>query len=474
MGGTQLQGAGPPRPPSEGVEGTYIYYLGISPFGGDIGFLTLKKGPKGAFSASFENPQRRTTQNFMFVTVKDDKVEIKEYGLVSIFEGKLVKGGAYIDGKVQMGGKWQPLRFLRFRDKRPTFPRPQEPKKPYPYVEEDVTFDAGKPAVKLAGSLTLPRDSKGPHPAVVLLSGSGPVDRNSFASGHLPFLVLSDYLTRRGVAVLRVDSRGIGKSGGKIGLATTHERVQDVDGALAFLRKRKDIDPKRIGLIGHSEGGAVAALAASRDREIAWIVMLGGPGVPGERLMLRQTEMGWKSLKSFGLNDAFVEFQIGLQKKVIEALKHTDADGADKALKGLIADTRAKLTAEGRKRMGVGPAFDVTLVGSPRWLHHFVTFDPRPSLKKVRCPVLALNGDKDLIVWSKDNLPEIEKALKAGGNRNYTVKELPGINHMFQACESGRPLEYVGIDETIAPSVLKLVGDWIDKQKGAEFSVKAK
>src|SRR5262249_17023453 len=153
------------------------------------------------------------------------------------------------------------------------FPRPQEPKKPYPYAEEEVTFAAGKPAVKLAGTLTLPRGTKGRLPAVVLICGSGPVDRNSFSSGHMPFLVLADHLTRRGLAGLRFDARGIGKSGGKAGLASTEERVQDIEGALAFLRKHKDIDPKRIGLIGHSEGASVAALTASRDRDVAWIVM---------------------------------------------------------------------------------------------------------------------------------------------------------------------------------------------------------
>lgn len=457
-------GAAPP-PPNR-AEGTWIYMLGVSPYGGAVGFLTLQKGAKGGLKATFEDPQSRRTQNFFFVAVKRRNVQILEYGITPIFDANLSADGATLDGKLMAGGAWRALKLYRFKGRRPMFPRPQEPKKPLPYAEEEVAFAAGTDGVRLAGTLALPR-GKGPHPAVVLISGSAPVDRNSSASGHLPFLVLADHLARRGLAVLRFDSRGVGKSAGKPGLANTEERVRDIDGALAFLRKRKDIAPNRVGLIGHSEGASVAALTAARDRDVAWIVLLGGPGLPGDRVMVRQAEMGWKALKPLGIKPALIDFQIALQKQAAEALKRTPTpDGADKALREVIAAAQARLTKEDLKRMGVPANFRVGTVGSGPWLHRFVSYDPRAALRKVGCPVLALNGDKDLLVWSKENLPEIEKALRDGGNRDFTVKELPGLNHMFQTSDTGRPLDYVMIDETIAPSVLKLVGDWVDSRKG--------
>ncbi len=468
--GAGARAAAPPTP--KGPEGTWAYLFGVSPFGGTCGFLTLERGPKGSLVASFEDPQSRRTQNFSFVTVKGRNVQVLEFGLVSIFEAELSPDGATLNGKLMLGGSWQPLRLFRYNGERPKFPRPQEPKKPYPYDEEEVTFPVGKDGVRLAGTLTRPRGA-GPHPAALLISGSAPVDRDGSSAGHMPFLVLADALTRRGLAVLRVDARGVGRSGGKAGLATTTERVADVEAALAFLRKREDIAPGRVGLVGHSEGASVAALTASRDRDVAWLVLLAAPGLPGDRLMLCQAERGWQALKPLGLTDAFIEFQIGLQKKTAEALKRApDESSADEALKAVLAGARADLTREQRRRMGVGEGFQVGAVGSARWLHHFVTHDPREALRKVRCPVLALNGDTDLLVWSKENLPEVEKALKAGGNRDCTIKELPGLNHMLQTSRTGRPMDYVMIDETIAPSALKLIGDWAAGQKGRAASAR--
>jgi pimeloyl-ACP methyl ester carboxylesterase len=425
--------------------------------------FTFAKQPNGSLVATIDFPERRNQQKFSSVVVEGGKVRIKEYGIQTVFEAQLSADGSSLDGKVLMGA-WRPITLKRVHQ-RVRFPRPQEPTRPYPYDEEEVTFRNDQAKVTLAGTLTRPRGNGALPPAVVLMSGSGPDDRDALTAGHKPFLVLADYLTRRGIAVLRFDDRGVGKSTGVFSQATTEDLAGDAQAAVEFLKERKDIDPQRIGLIGHSDGGTGAALLASRMPDVAFVVLLGAPGVPGEKLIVRQTELG---LKALGVKEHQVEWQVGVQKQVAELMKREpDAAKAGTALKQLVADVNAKLTDEDRQRMGVDKAFKINMVvGSPAWLRYFVTNDPWPTLAKVRCPVLALNGDKDLIVWSRDSLPEIERALKEGGNPDYTVKELPGLNHFFQTCKVGAPFEYVLIPETIAPAALETVGDWIAKRAG--------
>jgi pimeloyl-ACP methyl ester carboxylesterase len=447
----------------EGYEGAWIY-RSFDHLSSSTLIVTFTKQANGSLAAAIDQPEVRLKQQFSVVVVKDGMVQIKQYGLLSVFEAKRSADGKSLDAKVNIGGNWQPLQLARL-DKPPAFRRPQDPTRPYPYDEEEVTFKNNKANIRLAGTLTLPRGIRAPHSAVVLLSGSGPDGRDYLAGGHYHFLVLADYLTRRGVAVLRVDDRGVGKSGGVFTQATTEDLAQDAQAAVDYLLQRKDIDPKRIGLIGHSDGATGAALLASLSPDIAFIVMMAGPGVPGSRILVRQSELG---LKALGVNEHLIRWNMSVQKQIGEVLqREADVANADKALRQLIADVNARLTDEDRKRMGVDKTFKLDrVVGSTAWLRHFVTYDPRPTLSKVRCPVLALNGDKDLLVWSRDNLPEIEQALKAGGNKDYTVKELPGLNHFFQTCEMGGPAEYVFLEETIAPAALELVGDWIMKRTG--------
>ena len=267
------------------------------------------------------------------------------------------------------------------------------------------TNEPGK--TTLAGELTIPEGS-GPFPAVILISGSGAQDRDETLMGHKPFFVLADALSRRGIAVLRVDDRGVGGSTGSTMQATMEDSAGDVIAGLEFLKGRREIDKTKLGLIGHSEGGVIAPIVATKSMDVAFIVLMAGTGLPGDQIITLQTRL---IAKSTGANDDEIK--------------------------------------------------------SP-WLQYFLRHDPRPVLEKVKCPVLALVGEKDLQVPPKENLAAIETALKQGGNTVSTVKELPGLNHLFQNAKTGGIGEYSEIEETIAPSALTLIGDWIAERTGGK------
>ncbi len=331
----------------------------------------------------------------------------------------------------------------------PSRARPQMPAKPYPYRGEEVAFESA-PGVKLAGTLTLP-EGKGPFPAAILISGSGAQDRDEQLLGHRPFLVLADHLTRRGIAVLRYDDRGYGKSTGRFQDATSSDFAVDAAAAVAFLRDRKDIDTGRIGLIGHSEGGMVGPMVAAKDPTIAFVVLLAGPGAPSRELMAAQR--------------AAVAKARGIPPEAV-ARNETFAGRIDTLLAETADWEAAKV--EVTKVVGQGAA----VVGVPveqliaanqllftPWYREFIAHDPRPNLAKLRMPVLAVNGANDLQVIAGQNLPAIREALKA--NKDATVIELPGLNHLFQTSATGDPRDYGRIEETFAPAALATVSDWV-------------
>jgi pimeloyl-ACP methyl ester carboxylesterase len=335
--------------------------------------------------------------------------------------------------------------------------RPQEPKKPYPYDEEEVAYENKRDGVKLAGTLTFPR-GKGPFPTVLLITGSGPQDRNESLLGHKPFLVLADYLTRQGIAVLRVDDRGMGGSTGSVPNSTTENFAADVMAGIEFLKTRKEIDPKRIGLIGHSEGGMIAPLVAAQNGDVAFIVLMAGAGVTGEEILYLQGAM---IMKASGASAGQLAKQRATQESMFKILKEEkDPAAAEKRLREELSKS---LTEEEKKKAEQAIAAQIKLVNTS-WFRFFLTLDPRPALRKVKCPVLALNGENDLQVPANENLREIEAALKAGGNNDVTIARLPKLNHLFQTSETGSPNEYIKIEETIAPVALRTIGDWILKR----------
>lgn len=385
------------------------------------------------------------------------KVEIKR--IKGVYEGTLSKDGATIQGTWKQGGPAFPLDLKRL-DKEPDFSRPQEPKKPYPYLEEEVTYENAAAKIKLAGTLTLPKSDQ-PVPAVLLITGSGAQDRDESLLGHKPFLVLADYLTRRGIAVLRVDDRGVGGSTGEVSSSTTDDFAGDVLAGVAYLKARKEINPRQIGLAGHSEGGLVAPLAASRSGDVAFIVMLAGTGVTGEEILYLQ---GAQIAKAQGASAIALAVTRGSQEKMFKIIREEkEVTKMEEELKKVVAEqiaAAAAATPDAKAALEAQAGAQVKSILSP-WFRFFLTYDPVPALRNVRCPVLAINGEKDLQVDPKQNLPPIEKALKEAGNANYTIKEFPGLNHLFQHCQTGSPSEYGKIEETMSPEVLELVGNWI-------------
>ena len=267
--------------------------------------------------------------------------------------------------------------------------------------------------------------------------------------GHKPFLVLADSLTRKGVAVLRADDRGVGKSTGEFSGATTADFATDTEAGIAYLKTRPEI-AKMIGLIGHSEGGVIAPMVAARNPDVAFIVMLAGSGVPGEEIIVTQAEL---LTESAGKSHDEAMKAGAKQRKILEIVK----ENADDAL--MEKQLREELAGEMSEAQVGALVQQLNL----RWVRYFITYDPATALKKVTCPVLALNGAKDRQVPPKQNLPAIRKALEAGGNKNFEVDELPGLNHLFQTAKTGAPSEYPEIEETMSPGVLQKIADWILK-----------
>ncbi len=419
----------------------------------------VKDGETGV-KASLDSPDQGA-KGIAADTVSLDKgivkVEIKR--IKGVYEGTLNKEGNAIQGKWTQGGPALPLDLKRL-DKEPDFSRPQEPKKPYPYLEEEVTYENAAAKIKLAGTLTLPKTDQ-PVPAVLLITGSGAQDRNESLLGHKPFLILADHLTRRGIAVLRVDDRGVGGSTGDVSSSTTDDFAGDVLAGVAYLKGRKEINPRQIGLAGHSEGGLVAPLAATRSSDVAFVVMLAGTGVTGEEILYLQ---GALIAKAQGASAIALAAARASQEKMFKILREEkDAAKVEEALNKIVAEQLAAAptsTPEAKAALEAQAGAQVKSIQSP-WFRFFLTYDPVPALSKVRCPVLAINGEKDLQVDPKQNLPPIEKALKEAGNADITIKEFPGLNHLFQHCQTGSPSEYGKIDETMSPEVLELIGNWI-------------
>jgi pimeloyl-ACP methyl ester carboxylesterase len=422
--------------------------------------LRFSKDGENGLKASLDSPDQGAkgiaadTASF-----EKDAIKVEIERIRGVFEGTLAKDGANIKGTWKQAGAAYPLDLTRI-DKEPELSRPQEPKKPYPYFEEEVTYENSGAKIKFAGTLTLPK-SEQPVPAVLLITGSGAQDRDESLLGHKPFLVLADYLTRRGIAVLRVDDRGVGGTTGSVSSSTTDDFAGDALAGVAYLKGRKEVNPRQIGLAGHSEGGLIAPLAASRSNDVAFIVMLAGTGVSGEEILYLQAAQIAKAQGAGA--EALAAARAGQERMYKIIREEPDLVKLEDALKKIVVEQIAQAAAaspEAKAALEGQADAQVKAILSP-WYRFFLTYDPAPALRKLRCPVLAINGEKDLQVDPKQNLPPIEKALQEGGNPDSTVKELAGLNHLFQHCQTGSPAEYGKIEETFSPEALQLIGDWI-------------
>lgn len=380
------------------------------------------------------------------VSLTGGAVTIETAVIGASYSGRLSADGQQIDGTWSQGGARLPL-VLKRSSAPPEIRRPQVPRPPVPYVIEPVSYESAAPRVRLAGTLTRPNGT-GPFPAVLLISGSGPQDRDGTIFSHQPFLVLADYLSRRGVAVLRVDDRGVGASTGDLLNATTDDFALDAQAGVAFLAARRDVG--RVGLVGHSEGALVGSIVAAREHGVAFVVLLSAPGLPGDQIILRQVEL---IARASGAREEQITAALVLQKKLLDAAK-TPGERAE-------IERRLAEVAGGVPREQLQPML------SP-WYRHFLAYDPRPALRQVRCPVLAVTGEKDLQVPPKENLAAVAAALREAGNGEVTVVELPGLNHLLQTAQTGLPTEYGKIEETIAPKALATIADWILEQPRAK------
>jgi pimeloyl-ACP methyl ester carboxylesterase len=379
------------------------------------------------------------------------KFDMKSIG--GNYDGTIAADLGTISGTWTQMGKSFPLALKPLKNKSELeLKRPQNPVKPYPYREEEISYTNPAAKIELAATLTVP-PGKGPFPAVLLMSGSGPHDRDETLMGHKPFLVLADYLTRKGIVVLRADKRGVGKSTGDYSKAVMADFAADGEAGVAYLKTRAEVNPRKIGLVGHSEGGIEGPMAAVGNPDVAFVVMMAGPGVRGDELLAEQVQL---IEKAAGKSQAEVDKDLAIQKEIL-ALVEKDKDDA-----ALEKDLRVVMAGKvPEAQMGM----QIKLVSSP-WFRGLLDYDPVPALSKMTCPVLAINGEKDLQVPPDTNLPPIRKALAAGGNQNFEVVELPGLNHLFQTAKTGGIGEYGEIEETMSPVALEKVASWILKIAG--------
>lgn len=377
-------------------------------------------------------------------SIKGNTISVTIPLLMFTYSGSLKENQQTIEGVFKIGESETEMnlkKVVRFS----SIVRPQTPKKPYPYNEQDVKFPNLQDDIILAGTLTYPKSGE-PFPAAILISGAGPQDRNEEGyGGHRFFHVLADYLTKGGIAVLRYDDRGVGESTGSQDKITIAGITEDAKAAFQFLKTRSFINPQKIGLIGHSEGGLIAQIVASGIDEIGYIVLMAGPALPGRDIYLYQQ-------KVFPGQSVFQS----VSERILTVIeKEKNEDIAREKISSILKEIKI-ITPRMAEDM-------IELFLSPE-LRYLITIDPVTILSKVKCPVLALGGNKDVHIPSSQNLKAVEEILQKAGNKNYKTVEFPNINHLFQTANTGSTMEYSLIEETIAPVVLKTIGDWIIKQ----------
>lgn len=379
------------------------------------------------------------------------KLEIQSAGIV--YKGELI--GNEIIGTFQQRGQEFPLNLSNEAVVLKEKVRPQEPKKPYPYYSEDVEFMNEEANVSLVGTLTLPR-KEALHPVVIIISGSGPQDRDGEMFDHKPYLVIADHLTKNGIGVLRFDERGIGDSGGDWGTATIEDFSNDIISAIKYLKSRKEINSSKIGLVGHSIGGIVAPKVASENKDVSYIVLLAGPGIDGDKLMLSQKAA---SERLMNFNEAQIAQGQVFLKDAYDIIVNSELEN------GMLKDSINSFYTN--KYGNLLPSEQRQAIANQITGYEFVSLiksKPSMYLSKVNCPVLAINGSKDFQVPAKENLTAIKKSVLEGGNSNVKTVELENMNHLFQECETGALNEYSEIEQTVSPIALELITNWITEQ----------
>ncbi|MBI3134465.1 MAG: alpha/beta hydrolase [Bacteroidetes bacterium] len=418
----------------------------------------------GMYTATMDSPDQGATGiPIEKTTFSNDTLNLSAPSLKLSYRGVLDKKTGLISGIFSQAGMEIPLNLSQGEVKKSGGDRPQTPPEPYPYYTEEITFNNPSSGITLAGTLTLP-DTLRPYPVVILITGSGPQNRDEEILGHKPFLVLADHLTRKGIGVLRYDDRGVGKSTGNFNSSTSLDFASDVEAAIDYLKTRKETNAEKIGLIGHSEGGMIAPMVAAKSNDVAFIILLAGPGIPISDLMALQTQ---KSAEIEGADEELIRTNLlvfnRLSKLICDNQKLSNAALSElltTELTGIFDTLPPAMKPPGEediKRLIAAQANQL----SGNWYRFFIAYDPQPVLRKVTCPVLAVNGSLDVQVTATENLAGINRSLEKGRCKNFRTIELAGLNHLFQEAKTGAVSEYAKIEQTLSTKLLDEMDAWL-------------
>lgn len=433
---------------SQTLEGDWSGELSVS--GSRLPLVFHFQQNQGVWSGTMDSPtQKMNGIPFSSIQVIENNVYLEIAMLNMKYQGNLIQSDS-ISGEFLQANLQLPLHLKKgiavFKEPN----RPQEPKKPFPYSEKEVTIKNVIDGNFLAGTLTLPK-GKGPFPAVVLISGSGPQNRDEEIMGHKPFWIIADYLTRNGIAVLRYDDRGIGNSTGSFSTATSADFANDAEAVFQFLQKQKKINPSKVGLVGHSEGGLIAQIVAARNKQVENVIFLAAPGIDIDSLMLLQISAVNRSQQ---IPEEQTSQMLKNGRKVYDLLK---SDLSTKDLKSALRIELEKqlqeLTDEEQVEMRKQTESSIEMYAS-NWFRYFINYSPEKYLKDMKCRVLALNGENDIQVLYKENLMGIMNTLVDNGNKQVKIQFFPNLNHIFQTCSECTVAEYGELEETFNQEVL--------------------
>ncbi|HKI03434.1 MAG TPA: alpha/beta hydrolase [Thermoanaerobaculia bacterium] len=445
--------------PGEGAAGQWLGALDVGPTKLRLG-LNVEKTSDGGLSAILDSIDQGAKIPVDTVVFERGILRLGLKAIGAAYEGTMNADGSALQGEWSQGGRKLPLTFQR-QEKAFALNRPQLPKGPFPYESREVTFTSGAGNVRLAGTLLLP-EGKGPFPAVALVTGSGPQDRDETLMSHKPFLVIADALARRGIASLRWDDRGTGKSTGDHMGSTMDDFAADARAAVAFLRSNPAVDGSAVGIVGHSEGGLIAPMVASADKSVAFLVLLAPPGEPLRSLLIRQPRALYRLQ---GLDEKLIDRAMAAQAEDLELIADPSipVDRLQEKLRALAESHRKQFTAEERAQLQIDAnAIEQAIrVSTTVWFRSLIRQDPAVYLRNVKIQVLALFGEKDFQVDPQVNAEAVRAALAAAGNPDHEVRSLTGLNHLFQHAGTGSIEEYATIEETFAPEALVAIGDWI-------------
>jgi pimeloyl-ACP methyl ester carboxylesterase len=460
---------------AQGITGIWKGTLQVQPKDIPIVFH-ISRDSTGKLIASFDSPsQNAFNLPISEVITKADSVILMVAMLNGKYAGILGGDTKTIEGRWYQGQGSLPMTVTKTGDSATVKlqHRPQTPTPPFPYQTREVEYWNADKTIQFGGTLTYPSGDPGKavakqFPAVILITGSGQQDRDEMLYGHRPFAVIADHLTKNGFLVLRVDDRGMGKTTGDFSQATSLDFVKDVEAGLDFLEAQPEVNKEKIGLIGHSEGGMIAPLVANERKEVKFIVLLAGPGVPCADLLEQQSEA---VALSQGRTPAEAKANSEFARIAMDEVnKNLDSATTFKNIRERVdawAKTIDTVTMAKIRKMNIASEDELirqTLkTMSSKWFRYFIAFDPQPHLQKLHCKVLALNGSKDIQVIAATNLQGIRASLQKSRSPEYDVIELPGLNHLFQTCVKCSPAEYGELEETFSPKALETMDQWLLK-----------